>query len=236
MQKSEPKIIEKDGLKWYIRPDSKIGNCTQDMLGPNEREQYNFDILMKYAGEKAVFIDVGANVGGFAIRMGEHYGEVIAFEPNEYNFKALGKNMELNSPKTQSVSAWLLAVGDEAKEVEISMRGGGSRISDSATRKNNFKHQKVKCITLDGFRVDKVDIIKIDTEGFEEQVLRGAEKIIKRDKPALLIETHEKTYHGDPLCVGQINRIFKTLEAWGYTVETLFETQYGDKHLYAHVQ
>ena len=232
MEDNKPKIIEADGLKWFVRPDSKIGKCTQDMLGPNQREQYNFDVLKKHSGENKVFVDVGANVGGFAIRMAEHYGKVIAFEPNSYNFKALEENIKLND--TKGLQAWMLAVGDENKMVDISIRGGGSRISEEGAKHGNIKYTKVKCIRLDEFSIDKVDVMKIDTEGYEEQVLIGAKEIIERDKPVLILETHEKTYHGDPLCVGQINRLQKMLCEWGYKIEVLFKTQYGDKHLYAY--
>jgi len=225
------KVIESKGFKWLIRDASKIGGCLQDMLGPNERETYNFDILQKYAGKDKAFIDVGAHVGSFALYASKIFGKVYAFEPQEFNFQGLTANIELN--KIGNIKAFQSGAGDINTEKEISFRGGGSKIySGNIPKLPGVEYNSIKIVRLDDQEFDlPVSVIKIDTEGYEEQVLAGADNLIKLYKPVLLLETHEKTYHGEPSLPGQIGRLKKTLDDLGYSYTIAFKSHFGDEHL-----
>lgn len=73
------------------------------------------------------------------------------------------------------------AVGDKAGFVSISNNGPWSSISDGG-------EIKVRCIALDEFSDQKVDLVKIDTEGHEPHVLAGARKLFARSKPLVFME------------------------------------------------
>ncbi len=225
------KIVQKDGFLWQIRPESFLGKCTQDMLGPNDREEYNFEVLKNNADPNGVFVDVGAMVGGFSIKMAKYYKSVIAFEPDPFNYAGLKENILLNHLENK-ISYQNSGLGNVNKTMKFYSHGGTSRVVDE-----NFKEDKsidVKIFTLDYLITPALDreisIIKIDTEGFEENVLEGAVQTLKKYKPLLLIETHEFT-HG---VKDQIANIYKFLEDIGYEIQVLKQVDNGDMHLYAY--
>jgi len=226
------KIVEAKGLKWAVRASSKIGNCTQDMLGPNEREDYNFEVLEKYSGKDKTFLDIGAHVGGFSMIASKLFGSVYSFEPQPFNFEGLSENIKLNN--LANVIAINKGVGNEITEKEISARGGGSKIySGNIPKIPKVTYDKISLTTIDSMKFKlPVSVIKIDTEGYEEQVLEGAKQTIAKFRPVIIIETHEKTYHGEPMVKGQIERLKKLLvENMYYEWHLAFKTHFGDEHL-----
>jgi len=124
-------------------------------------------------------VDVGANIGAFALYMAivKHAELVIAFEPSPQTFPRLAKNIEINGVK--NVRVVNAAVGD--KEAILSFSDGlmsiNSRVSESGPL-------KVPCVTLDAelSGIPSIDILKIDTEGYETQVLQGASETLKKTK------------------------------------------------------
>lgn len=211
------KIITDDlGLKWLIREKSKRGKLTQDYLGPNQREEYNFDIIKQHSSQKNIFIDVGANVGGFSVKMARYFRKVYAYEPQPFNFEGLKRNIELN--EIENVVAHNIAVGNKHQaKVSMDNFGGGAKIKDYAG--------DITMIRLDDvFFAEGVSIIKIDTEGHEEQVIRGAFKLINEQKPLLLIETHTKEVPN------QMERLEELFEELNYEYKILAEYN-NDYHL-----
>ena len=226
------KIVEANGLKWAVRESSRIGQCTQDMLGPNDRENYNFEALEKYSGKDKTFLDIGAHVGGFAINASKLFGDVYAFEPQPFNYEGLSENIKING--LANVVAINKGVGDIVEDKEISMRGGGSKIySGNIPRLPGVEYAKISITTIDSMNFKlPVSVMKIDTEGYEEQVIRGAIKTISKFRPVLIVETHEKTYHGEPMVKDQIQKLKDLLtNELDYTCHVAFKTQFGDEHL-----
>jgi FkbM family methyltransferase len=128
-------------------------------------------------------VDVGANIGAFSLYqvMVKRAQLVIAFEPSPQVFPRLARNVLVNGlTNVRTVNA---AVGDRVgvvtfSEGPLSMNG---RVSESGST-------SVPCVTLDQELSDiaRVDILKIDTEGFEIRVLQGAIEILKKtDRVAL---------------------------------------------------
>lgn len=127
-----------------------------------------------------VVIDVGANYGDSSIWWSKKFGaRVIAFEPLKNVFNVLEENIKLNDV---DVTAYNLALGNGE---EISGSSDGNMLSAGG-------EIKMKAEKLDSYSFERVDILKIDVEGFEHDVLLGAERTIKRFKPKIIIETHSK--------------------------------------------
>ncbi len=163
-------------------------------------------------------VDVGANIGFTALtaagRVGGS-GRVIAFEPHSANFEALQKNVELNPDLTvEAFNIGLANSAGEAKMIEpLARNPGGFRIS-SAARGNT-----VSLESLDGFLERDgsapVDVLKIDTEGFEFEVLCGATGVLRESQPAIFIELSE----GNLLEQGSSTaEILSLLSDFGYDV------------------
>jgi FkbM family methyltransferase len=131
-------------------------------------------------------VDVGANIGVYSLYqvMLKHAEQVIAFEPSPEVFRRLAKNIEING--IRNVRAVNAAVGDAPgtlsfTEDRISANG---RVSETGTL-------KVACVRLDDElrNVPSIDILKIDTEGYETHVLRGASETLKKTQ-RIALELH----------------------------------------------
>ena len=129
-----------------------------------------------------IVVDVGAQYGDYAVLCAGYYKvkKVYCFEPLRSNFKEIEKNIKLN--KLKNISAYNVALGSENKIINITYNGDMAGIGGGRTQKTYLK-------TLDSYRL-KPTILKIDVEGFEMDVLRGAVKTIKRYHPKIIIETH----------------------------------------------
>jgi len=132
----------------------------------------------------AVFLDVGANRGVFSLLVADLaiHPQVFAFEPHPTTFKWLKQNLDQTGK--DCFTALNLAVSDNAGEVRFS--SGNASATNRIVQSNNFELPAigVTAITLDQFigeqHLDKVDLLKIDVEGFEPNVLRGAAQSIQK--------------------------------------------------------
>lgn len=135
-----------------------------------------------------VFFDVGANDGGTIRRARHSFGNcrIIAFEPHPMTFQKLAENMR-NAQNTELVN---LALGSEVAdktmfEYDFSQINSLLPNAQPAVRFAKEARQiQVRCTTLDRFcserRVEQIDVLKIDTEGFEFEVLKGASSMLAR--------------------------------------------------------
>ncbi len=146
-------------------------------------------------------VDVGANVGSYSIMFHKTFPEakIISIEPSSYNMPYLKHNCAC-IPDNEILQ---IALGDVRGRVEIAMP-----TEDQRVLMNDFPTSHTGCLSIYGqsdnlreevdiYPLDELNIqrpvgfIKIDTEGYEQQVLRGARKIIREDSPVLLVEVHE---------------------------------------------
>ena len=146
-------------------------------------------LIKQLLKEGDVFIDVGANIGflsmAAAVAVGKK-GEVLAFEPVPSTYDILVANRELNS--LSQLQAFCVGVGSKSETVTIQTedenRGGASILN-----KHNGSGIEIQVKKLDELiTASPVSLIKIDVEGYEFEVLKGAEELIKRDRPALIVE------------------------------------------------
>lgn len=141
-----------------------------------------------------VALDVGANIGEVSFNMAKCVGSsgvIHSFEPEPFIFSKLLKNNSLNS----FVNIFLnnLALGDKVQELylqaQVENNRGGTRIQP-----DKGLGKKVTVSTIDIYleekRLQKLDVIKIDVEGFELKVLQGAKDALKKFKPILFIEVN----------------------------------------------
>tara|TARA_B100000963_G_scaffold295350_1_gene266226 strand:- start:396 stop:1064 length:669 start_codon:yes stop_codon:yes gene_type:complete len=143
-------------------------------------------------------IDIGANIGLWSKDLSEYFNKTVCFEPNKncieclenninrkksviYNF-ALGSTntqMDLYTPSYSGGSSFV-------NKTKISNNEDGSKIYGEFS-KTTLK-QKTIIKKLDSFNFQSVDFIKIDVQGFELEVLKGAYKTLKLNTPIICIE------------------------------------------------
>jgi FkbM family methyltransferase len=137
------------------------------------------DMLRKYVkGNKAdVVFDIGANVGYFSMLCKERYpdAEIYSFEPIDQTFNCLIKNFE----NDRNIHPFKLGIMDFNGKSKMNFDE-----QESATASINEEGDyEIEVIKLDDFcenhKIKKIDILKIDTEKFENFVLAGAQNILK---------------------------------------------------------
>lgn len=145
--------------------------------------------LLHFLSKQDLFLDVGANIGSYTILASGAVGaETICFEPVPTSFQHLLDNIYLNRLNDR-VKAFNVAVGGETGELEMMADQDTVNRVVSAGAYSGLT-VKVPVVTVDGTLAGRVPkLIKIDVEGYETEVLRGAKQTLaNRELEAVLIE------------------------------------------------
>jgi FkbM family methyltransferase len=148
-------------------------------------------LLMNEVREGDVVADVGAFIGLYTVALAQRVGavgRVLAFEPDPTNFAALRAHAELNA-RMDTIRLFPTAVGQSEGRVSFSVGGSQSSLSDGPGQRIEVNSVRLDSVVRDG----RVDILKIDVEGFEEQVLRGSATLLadsRRRPRVIFIEVH----------------------------------------------
>jgi FkbM family methyltransferase len=190
--KTEPYVLQTiHGFALEIDPRSDLGvERSLHETGTYEKGVITFLTTILKKGD--CFVDVGANIGLLSIHASKCVGpegNVFAIEPNPKTLPILYRNIESN--KVKNIKIFEVALGEKSHITQIFEnrdinRGGSSLIVNVS----NEKGIPVQVEPLDDF-LNLIDpmVIKIDVEGYEFEVLKGAVKTISRAKPILIIET-----------------------------------------------
>lgn len=178
------------------------------------------DLLERLAEPGDNAIDIGANVGLYAVRLGHRVGPegaVAAFEPNPETAHALKTHVEVNG--AENVRCFEIALGDRDEASVLSDVGDGDLGKFSLRPADPIQGGlTVPVRTLDAFFAelgwDHFDLLKIDVEGFEPMTLLGARATIERYWPNLVIEVSPNWY-GDR--VEAYRSVFRSLARGPYT-------------------
>jgi FkbM family methyltransferase len=133
--------------------------------------------------DELVAIDVGAHIGLWAYNLAHAFTEVHCFEPVEAHRACFEKNVLATdvAVMAKTIELYPFALGDH--EDMISIHTGPASSGDSRVLGKGTIPMKM----LDSFAIEP-DLIKIDCEGYEEFVLRGGEKMIRRCQPVIVVE------------------------------------------------
>ncbi|MBS1810944.1 MAG: FkbM family methyltransferase [Acidobacteria bacterium] len=180
-------LVNGDHMYLDLREDMCFGQFFDGCISGEQGTDTLFNRLLH---KGAVVIDVGANIGYYtriASNLVGQEGQVLAFEPSP---KALSV-LKLNTGDLGNVQIFPVALSDSEGEVRFYVRKNGGTSSLSAD--SGAQQVLVKMTTLDHLpiNVQQVDFIKIDVEGFEPDVLRGAQSVIKRFRPIVYLEYFE---------------------------------------------
>ena len=183
--------LAQNGLKRVINGTDLI------RLTPEYRaitENYEPDVWRHVMGEARVgdvVADVGSNIGLYAIALAKRVGDtgkVHAFEPDPVNFRALDRHCHLNQVTARVVPYQVAVARTDGRVAFEAGRGSESHISSGALV------SEVDGVRLDTvFSGNRLDILKIDVEGFEEEVLKGASELLSdraRGPRIIYVEVH----------------------------------------------
>ena len=214
-------LIVGEGTKFFVHPDISAIDCLREIFRNNVYEKY----WSVKDGE--VIFDIGANVGIFTVKVGKklNKGLIVAIEPSPQNIELLKKNLKLHN--LSSVVVVPKAVGN--------FRGKSKFLVTPVSGQHRFygktveKSEKInKIIEVDTILLDDIvkelkliviDFLKIDVEGAELDVLKGAEESLKFTKN-IAMELHYE---------GEREEVRRFLEERGFTVKIVGSILYASK-------
>jgi FkbM family methyltransferase len=171
-----------------------------DLRSPTERSaywtgDYDSDVVRALAqriGSGAVVVDVGANIGFYTVPLARAGARVFAFEPMAANHARLVRNVAANGLE-ERVTAVRVAVGETEGTLELAPEPGGAETGNAAPAEPGAANAvSVEVRPLDALaaelRIEGCDLVKIDVEGGELAVLRGAAALIGRHRPLIFAE------------------------------------------------
>ena len=146
---------------------------------------HNYQLLGTVVKKGDVVLDCGASEGYFTLMAAKNASKVYAIEPN----RKLRNLLKFNTQFHKNIEIMDFACGKENGTIMLDDNGIGSRILENGD-------YEVPLRTLDSVFYDmekKIDYIKADIEGTEEDLLRGADKIIRRDAPDISVCIYHST-------------------------------------------
>ena len=191
-----PKGSFRQVVRSGIRYSLDISDYQQWLIYFNSEIDSSKNVLNYLKPTDHIIFDIGANIGQTSLwmdaqqpRSGEY--RILTFEPFPSTYSVLEQNLRLNPDRR--IEPFQLAFGDKIAELQMAehcaTNSGGFRISGGSAASN---FTTVSVTTVDAFmithKLDGADFFKIDVEGYELHVLRGATNTLQKFTPKLYIE------------------------------------------------
>ncbi|MFN0188030.1 MAG: FkbM family methyltransferase [Bacteroidia bacterium] len=221
--------VKRDGI-WYELDLSEYMEWVI-YYGLNVENRNDLYCLVK---RDMVLFDIGSNIGetllNFAKLTGEK-GKVYGFEPVPHTYGKCSNNIALNRFNNVSVSQIALSNKEETLffQEPNNNNSGGVFMNKS----NTPGSYKVEGITLDAY-VERVgikvlDLIKVDVEGFETNVLKGASETCKKFRPKLFVEVDDVNLKSQG---SSADELIKLISSYGYRISKIDAAAAWDQPVY----
>jgi FkbM family methyltransferase len=190
------------GVFWTRKGD--FVNKQLREYGGHQRSELG--MILSFAREGDVALDVGAHIGTFSIPLAQHIGpsgHVFSFEPTPESHRILARNISTNG-LGERVTAINALISDKKGEYTTHMLGDHTSAAyftpsepseKSSERSDDFTAEAaLKTVHLDSWglegetKLERLDIMKVDTEGMELRVLESAAGLIERFRPVIMVE------------------------------------------------
>ena len=182
------------GNMYVYTQDPTIG---KSLIEYGEYMIQEVELIKQFTNKKSFVLDVGANIGTHCIPLAPHVNKVVCFEPDKEIFEVLKKNCGETGQRNIVLNN--MALSSSFSQVGTNFNFGKTTLNDDGD---------IYCVDLDQIKgFPSVDFIKIDVEGMELEVVKGAVNTIGYYKPDLLIEMQNES-NNKPM--------FELLQALGY--------------------
>lgn len=182
-------------VKIILHKDSRL--CRLIYFGFEENE---LNFMKKYLRNGDVFIDIGSNIGLYSLIASSFIGKegsIYAIEPTPETFSRLKKNIALNNFK--NINTLNFGLSNSENVVDFNTSNDGYDAWNSLAKLDQLKKGakiKINVKTLDSVldknSITKVDLVKLDVEGWEKYVLEGASNLLNHaDPPVFMVEFTE---------------------------------------------
>lgn len=184
-----------------------------------------FEHLEKFLDSSGVLVDIGANTGIYTLKAAKHFsaggGTVVAVEPFPDMLASLHHSIQLNG--FTNVRLRNFCASDKTGATTFWMNFNKPNSFSLLKRDENAGCLSTLAVALDDLfaweNLNRLDYLKIDAEGAEQQILKGGEKTISKYRPIIQVEVniHEVSMHLSEYVVfeapGGVNKIFVPLES-----------------------
>jgi FkbM family methyltransferase len=189
-----PRAETRFGPMFTLQGDAVIGRSLR-LYGEFAGDEVDSILTFLRPGDHV--LDLGANIGVHSLAFAQIVGptgRVISVEPQHYCFQLLSANVTLN--QLAQVHALRAAVGETRGACAVPRIDPTHRHNAGATTVSTTTQTQgqdvVPMITVDSLALARCDLIKIDTEGFEDRVLMGAQATLQAHRPVLYAEVHDR--------------------------------------------
>ncbi|MEO7989467.1 MAG: FkbM family methyltransferase [Chryseolinea sp.] len=205
--------VQRDGLTLQVDISDYIGHYLY--FGFLDTGIANLFSLCK---KNNTVIDIGANIGWTALNFAQlsATGTVIGFEPDPFNYSVCKANIARNTLPNLMVLPF--GLGETSAEVMMEVRTpenrGGNRIAPQGSAGAVNVHIKRLDDVTEVSSLSAINLMKLDVEGYELKVLRGAKNILQKHKPTLFIEVDDDNLNDQH---DSAKDLVSFLEACGYS-------------------
>jgi FkbM family methyltransferase len=189
-----------------------------------------YDVAMRYVKQRRVAADCGAHIGLFSHWLAKDFTEVIAFEPVAEHQECWRANMA----GVENARLECCALGETPGTAHMANRKPGSSgdtgVDPVAERSSlrfavQAKGEAVPMRTLDDYELPVLDFLKIDTEGYEVFIVRGARKTLQRCHPCVMVEQKPEVGHAERYGIGVVDAV-TALKGYGASVRAVVKGDY----------
>jgi len=187
-----------NGFSVWVDPAFDKSGLEHDIYYLGTYEKGTVSVMECFLQPTDNFIDVGANIGFVSLTAAKicTHGQVFSFEANPDTFKILQENIELNNFK--NITPFAIGLGSQKGILKIypntlkNNRGGASMVQSDLNKGESGVDVNVECLDALTNQIPSAAMMKIDVEGFEMEVLKGATNLLSgKNAPALIVECSE---------------------------------------------
>lgn len=199
----------------------KTGNeCSDHMINNGIFEYDLIKWCEQFLTPVGTFVDIGAHIGTYSVILSKKCKQVYSFEPQKDTFDCL--NISIINNDCLNVKCYNVALGskeDKAILHHVSEDGGGSTLRED-TPLNTINTEQVSISTLDSFNISNIEFMKIDVEGYELKVIKGAKQTLEKNSyPPFIFEAWPDEWYKEDR-----NKLIEYVNNIGYQVILILGT------------
>jgi len=216
-------MITVNGCKMKMIPNDP--GISTELSIFKSHEPINTQIISRILKKGMTCLDIGGNIGYYVLLERQFVGDkgkIIAFEPLPRNYQYLQKNIQLQNVK--NISAYNFACGDKEGKATffINKKSNGCKVIPEGMAPpdpslGTLTEVPIKILDpfIEELKLERVDFVRMDSEGYELHIFKGLKKTLEKFKPIISIELHKRQ-----LGVDGTKEFFKLMKDLDYEVES----------------
>jgi len=221
--------IKKNDINWELNLSEGIDLCIY-IFGKFEYEIIK-TISKHKLTKKPIFFDIGANIGAQTLQLSQSFknSTIHSFEPTNFGFNKLKKNIFLNKKLSKKILANQLFLTNKKNSIPKKIYASWNLNNKKNVHKKHYGSYKTtsnsKSLKLDDYiiknKISKIDFIKLDVDGHELDVLKSGYKFQKKKKTPIIFEVAPYLYKEHGYTHNDLIKLFRELGYNFYNITDL---------------